>query len=510
MGVIVRQGFKSTLVSYVGVIIGAFNQLVLAPQYLTATEIGLRELLLSTAMALTIVAQLSIQHVMSRFFTYFEEEAKQHNGFLIFCLSVAFMGILLCSSVFSTFSSFFFALFSADKSLISNYEHLVLPLTGLLVIHAILETWARLHFRVVANAIGREIILRISLSILILLYGFNKISFDYFILGFVASYFVAILFLLAYLKYDGRLYLNYNYIHLPKAVVPEMVKYALWVIIGGAGYIIAERIDGVMLASLGSLKQTGIYSISFFIATLIEMPRRAISQLSSTLVAKYWKEKDFDAMQKLYQQVSINQLIMAGLLFLIIWSSIDGLFKIMPKGDIYEQGKYVVLFIGISRVLDMFFSINNEIILNSPFYRFSLIAIVFLAAISFTSNYLMIPAFGITGAATGTVVSVLLFNALKVSFIRLKFKLQLSIKESQKAFLLIGILLALGALFPFGSEQILFVLLEILFRTLIVSSIYIYAVYRLGLSKDINDYIHKSLAWLDKMRQSKGDKNSFN
>lgn len=489
MGVIVRQGFKSTLVSYVGVAIGAINQLVLATEYLTPTEIGLRELLLSTSMALTIIGQLSIQHVMSRFFTYFEDDSRQHNGFLLTSLGVAAIGILLCSALFSVFDVLFFNLFQADRTLISSYEGYIMPLTGILVFHAILETWARLHFRVVANALAREIILRVSLSALIIMYGTSAISFHGFIVGFVSSYFLAVLFLIAYIKYDGRLYLNYRFITIPKGALPEMIKYALWVIIGGAGYIIAERIDGVMLAWLVDLKKTGVYSISFFIASLIEMPRRAIGQLSSTLVAKYWKDKDFDAMQKLYKQVSINQLIMAGLLFIVIWSSIDGLFILMPKGELYAEGKYVVLFIGLSRVLDMFFGINNEVILNSPYYKFSLIAILFLAVVSFSANYFMIPLYGISGAASGTIISMLLFNSLKSTFIRLKFNLKLFTYNSLKAFLLIFGFLLVNAFIPFASESFFAVIAEVFFRTLSITLLYIFAIYQLKLSDDINNYV---------------------
>lgn len=492
MGVIIRQGFKSTIVSYTGVLIGALNQLVLAPEFLKPEEIGLREVLLSSAMGLTILAQLGVQYVMSRYFVYFEDEKRQHNGFLLLSLLVGLVGTLLCALLFGLFKADFLRLFQADIGLIGGFAWLIMPLTGLLVVHAILETWARLHLRIVANAVAREVLLRVSQTSLMLAYGFGYISFDLFILGFVASYLLAIAFLLAYLVYDQRLYLHPTYLKIPAGLGKEMAKYAIWVMIGGAGYIVAERIDGVMLAWLGNLKQTGIYAISFFIATLIEMPRRAIAQLSTTIVARQWKEQDFAGMQKLYQQVSLNQLLMGGLLFLLIWTSIDGLFQLMPNGHIYAQGKYVVLFIGLSRVIDMFFGINNEVILNSPYYRFSLISIVFLAIISFLTNYLMIPAFGITGAATGTILSMLLYNLLKSSFIRYRFQLKLVSKPSIIGMGIIAGMLAISFLFPFQSTNTWWVFGEIAARSLLVASLYIGLVFKLQLSDDLHVYLLKA------------------
>lgn len=502
MGVIIRQGFKSTVVSYTGVLIGALNQLVLATEFLTPEEIGLREVLLSSAMGLTIVAQLGIQYVMSRYFVYFEDDQRQHNGFLVLSLLVGLVGTLFCALLFGLFKADFLRLFRADIGLVGDFAWLIMPLTGLLVLHAILETWARLHLRIVANAIAREVLLRVCQTALMVAYGLGAISFKWFVLGFVTSYLFAIVFLIAYLIYDKRLYLRLHHLRVPPGLGKEMIKYAIWVMVGGAGYIVAERIDGMMLASLVNLKQTGIYAISFFIATLIEMPRRAIAQLSTTIVARQWKEQDFTGMQKLYQQVSVNQLLLGGLLFLLIWANIDGLFQLMPNGHVYAQGKYVVLFIGLSRVIDMFFGINNEVILNSPFYRFSLISIVFLALISFAANYVMIPLFGITGAATGTILSMLLYNLLKSGFIRMRFQLKLISVQSLQGMLMIASLLSITFLLPFQSSGALWVLVEMGMRSLLIGLVYAVLVYRLHLSADLQVYLHKALLVAQKWRSN--------
>jgi succinyl-CoA synthetase beta subunit len=42
----------------------------------------------------------------------------------------------------------------------------------------------------------------------------------------------------------------------------------------------------------------------------------------------------------------------------------------MPKGDIYQSGKYVVLFIGLTRLIEMAAGASDVIILHSKYYRF--------------------------------------------------------------------------------------------------------------------------------------------
>jgi O-antigen/teichoic acid export membrane protein len=49
MGIIVRQGIKNNIITYIGVLIGFFNILVLQPKVLTPEEFGLLRLLYSVS-----------------------------------------------------------------------------------------------------------------------------------------------------------------------------------------------------------------------------------------------------------------------------------------------------------------------------------------------------------------------------------------------------------------------------------------------------------------------------
>ncbi|MFM7699624.1 MAG: membrane export protein, partial [Bacteroidota bacterium] len=100
MGLVIRQSFKSTLLTYVGVGLGALNLLFFFPRYLNPELIGLRELLLGVALSLSIFTQLGMQSAMSRFFPYFQDEQRQHNGFLLFTLGVVTLGLLGFGGVF--------------------------------------------------------------------------------------------------------------------------------------------------------------------------------------------------------------------------------------------------------------------------------------------------------------------------------------------------------------------------------------------------------------------------
>lgn len=485
MGVIIRQSFKSTLITYFGVGLGAINLLIIFPEFLTTEEIGLRDIIVSVAMSLSIFTHLGLHSAMVRFFPYFRDENKQHNGYLLFCLLIATAGLLFFGGLFTLFRNQIVLIFDAKAALFNDYLWLIVPATAFMMYQNILEMWARIHMRIVVNALVREVILRIVLTVLTLAYAYQYISFNGFIISFVLAYALGFLLMLGYIKFMGILYINPRYLSVDRKLMVNMARYSSWMMIGGAGIIINERIDGVMLAWMAGLSLTGIYSISFFMGTIIEMPRRAISQIASSLIAQHWKDEAFEALGKLYKQSSVNQIILGGFLFLLIWSNIDSVFNLIPNGDVFRQGKYVVLFIGLSRLLDMANGCNNEIILNSPYFRFNLGSILFLGFLSVATNYFMIPRYGLVGAAAGSTLSILLFNVLKGGFIWFKLRLHPFSHSTWKLALLIVFSYLVGLLAPNFGSDFLSSVITICLRSMLISSVLLLGVWIWRLSAEL-------------------------
>lgn len=508
MGLVVRQSFKSTLVTYVGVALGALNLLYFFPRYLNPELIGIRELLLGVAMSLSIFTQLGLQSAMSRFFPYFQDEQRQHNGFLLFSLGVGAVGLLIFGGLFWAFKGAWQSLFAANSPEANRYWWMILPLTALIMLQNILEIWARLHLRIVVNALLREILLRAGLTALTLAYGHGYLGWDAFLGGICGTYILLALVLAAYLQRMGVLYLDPTFIRVRKGLRPLMIRYSLWMIVGGAGVVIAERIDGLMLAWLTGLAATGIYSLSFFVGTIIEMPRRSVSQIAGTLISHAWKSKDFGTLAQLHRQAALNQMLVGGLLLVLIWTQVDALFALIPNGATYKAGKWVVLWIGLARWFDMSNGLNTDIILNSPYYRFNLVSILFLGVISFTANYLMIPTLGLTGAAVGSTLSMLLFNALKGGFLWFKLRIQPFGKSTGKGLLLLLGIYGLGLLaqvmFPTTNPSVLLILWTVLWQSTLMIVVFVGVLYQTRLSPEIHQGLEQARAFIKQLRRSKG------
>ena len=510
MGLVVRQSFKSTLVTYVGVALGALNLLYFFPRYLNPELIGIRELLLGVALSLSIFTQLGLQSAMSRFFPYFQDEEREHNGFLLFSLGVGSVGFLLFGGLFWAMRDLWQGLFAANSPEANRYWWMILPLTGLIMLQNILEIWARLHLRIVVNALLREILLRAGLTVLTLAFGHGYLGWDAFLWGICGTYAALVVLLARYLHLMGVLYLDPSRIRVRRALRPLMIRYSLWMIIGGAGVVIAERIDGLMLAWLTGLAATGIYSLSFFVGTIIEMPRRSVSQIAGTLITHAWKSKDYATLAKLHGQAALNQMLIGGMLLVLVWTHVEALFDLMPNGDIYKAGKWVVLWIGLARWFDMSNGLNSEIILNSPYYRFNLASILFLGLVSFGANYLMIPRYGLTGAAAGSTLSILLFNGLKGGFLWFRLRIQPFGRNTLGALALLAGVYGLGFLLqwltPPTNESLWLILGRVVWQSFLMIGLFVLVLHRTRLSPEIRQGLEQGLDQIRRMTGSPSQK----
>ena len=76
MGIVQKQGIRITLITYLGIIIGALNTMFVFPRVLGPEKHGLVMLLLSIATVFTQFIHLGVPHIIIRFYPYFSVNKK--------------------------------------------------------------------------------------------------------------------------------------------------------------------------------------------------------------------------------------------------------------------------------------------------------------------------------------------------------------------------------------------------------------------------------------------------
>jgi O-antigen/teichoic acid export membrane protein len=141
MGIVVRQSFKTVVLTYLGAALGFVNALWLFPLILTKEQIGLTRTLINMAFFFSTFALLGSGNIPIRFFPYFKDEARQHSGFLFFLLSIGTVGLLLFTAVFLLFRDTLTAVYLPNAPMLVHYFYLCIPFTGIVIFNTIIEAY---------------------------------------------------------------------------------------------------------------------------------------------------------------------------------------------------------------------------------------------------------------------------------------------------------------------------------------------------------------------------------
>lgn len=468
MGIVIRQSIYSTLISYLGVAIGYINLLYLYPKFLTLEQVGLFRTIQDAAILFTPFAQFGLTQSIFRFYPQLVKDQKTSHTFITLMALMALAGFAVFFLIFKIFETQLLSYFKDNAREIIQYASLILWLTLVLVMIAVLEAFSRSLLKTVVPNLLREVMARLFLSVLVLFYFSGLISFNQFIIGSVLGYLLWLVVLLFYLWRQGVISLNTNFTSLDQTKFPELFKYSLLSFAGMAGLILIGKVDSLMVSALLGWSSNAIYTTAFYMATVIEIPKRALSQIAMPLISRAFEKNDLKEVATLYRKTSINQFIIGSLLLIGVWINLDNLFLLMPKGEHYGTGKWVVIIVGVGKLADMLFGPSSEIIVLSKYYKFNILLILVLAGLVVVLNNSLIPRYGIEGAAWGAAFALIAFNATKYIFIYVKYKIQPFDISTVKVLVIALITLLINSLL----FKINYTLFDIIYRSSVISVAY--------------------------------------
>jgi O-antigen/teichoic acid export membrane protein len=498
MGVIIRQSIKGTIVNYVGTFIGFLTTFFISTQFLSAEEIGLTRILLETALLISGIALLGISSSGVKFFPYFKSEDKKHNGFFFYLIVVAFLGIILTFIIALLLRNQIITFFSKEAALFVNYFYLIFPLAFFLTYLVVFETYSALLMRIVVPRFIREILIRVLTVAIFLLYAFRFITLDWMIYLYILSYGTATLVDLIYIGRIGSISLKHDISYVRKPLRKYIFFFSGYMVLATIGAGIVSRIDVFMISAFTGLSFTGIYSIAFYMANIIEIPSRSLSSISMPLLSSHIKEKKMYQAEDLLKKVSLNQFLIGSCLFILLWINIDNVFAVLPNGNLYAQGKWVVFFLGLTRLCDLVGNISFSTLSISRYYYFTLFFIFFLSGITILGNILLIPIWGIAGASVATLGSIFLYYAFVLILVYWKLRLHPFSKGMLKTLVLMGCILLLNSFVPVLANPYL----DAILRTFLLGGVFILIMYFWNISSDANRliclFISKGLSFFDK------------
>lgn len=496
MGIIQKDASQTMLISYTGIILGYINKGLLFLIILSTEQIGLINLIYSIGMLFAQFANFGAIYSTWKFLPFFKNTERKHFGFFPFILSIVLLGIITCSALFWFFQVDIQSLYSEKAKGFNPYFFWVLPIGISYVLFMFFEVYLRAFYKNIFSVFALEIVLRLALTILLLLLWSKVINFHNFVILHSVIYIIPTLLLLYYLLKIKEFNINYSTIAISKKFKKIILQFSAFNYLNTLGTVLVNSLDVIMLAHILGLKETGVFTTVVFLASALQVPYKSLIRISAPIISDYWKKREFSKMKELYQKVSSISLLIGLGTFLPIWMNIDFLFSFLKPE--FQEGKWVFLFLMIGKLLDMYFGLNGSIFSTSKKYKFDILFTILLIVTVYSLNLVLIPMWGISGAAISTSIALVFYNIGRVIFVWRIYKMH---PFSMNQFKIIG--LAILTLFAGYLSKTLATnsFVNVLIQCLIILVLFVFPIIRYDLESE-------SVAFLKRFR-NKFNKNQL-
>jgi len=438
MGQIRKHTIISSVVIYIGFVLGAFNLLVLFPRYIPVEYMGLTKVIQDYSVLIISIASLGFSAPFYRFNPYFQKYtiAGKNDLFQMYILVIhAGMVIVVIFSYF--LRNLVTGYFNVRSPLFSYYYQTTLVFGYLLLLYGVLENYLYSKEEAIIQSVTREIIIRIVIMVIIVSVILG-LALKYFVVLFAIHYLIPILILIAYIIKKHPVKLGMSLSTTGRRLIPHMMGMAWLGLVQSIVNAGVPVIDTLVVGGLVGLEGVANYLLSNYIATLVHVPVRATGNILGVRIASFWKENNIDRIQELYRRTSMSYLIYSFFVVSLMLFNMDLFQKVIGKNISIN-----LLVIGIlisAKVLELSTGLSNIILGLSKKWKMESAMNILTIVIALPLNIYFVGKWGITGAAVTTLILVLLTSSARL-----------------------GILYKVYGLFPFNIKSLALLISGILF-----------------------------------------------
>ena len=178
-------------------------------------------------------------------------------------------------------------------------------------------------------------------------------------------------------------------------------------------------------------------------------------------------------------------MIIGGWLFIGVAINIQDGLSLIPGN--YSAGYFVVLIIGAGAFVNMATGVNSSLVFYSPKYKQGTFLLFMLLILTVTLNYVLIPIYGMVGAALGTASAAILYNIFKAVIIWKHFGIQPYGKYALGVVLLMGLCFGINYFLPAIDNKYF----NIIYRSIIVTFVYGTVILFSAIFPEANGFVKK-------------------
>lgn len=485
MGVVIKQSFWGTFITYLGVIIGYVSTLYLRPEFFSLDQIGLFTLVTANAMMVSPLCSVGMSGSYVKYFPLFKDSVKLKSQIFSFQFAVIIVSNILIISIALLNRDWIISKFSEDSSDYVNYLYITAIVVVVNSLFEHLFAYSATMLKVVFPSFLREIQLRLGAVVLILGFAGGYYDFDWAVQGLAINYSLALFLLFGNLILVRKLRFDLSFFKISREWKIKILRFSLYSMLVALSFSVLNNVSYSQVSTMMGDDFNGILVTCFFIGVIVEMPRRNMARVIGPLLSNAMAHKEYDEVEKIYKRGSITMTVIGALLFIGIVTNLNDLFSFIPKGDEFSLGFWIVIAVCGAKLVLMVSSFSGEILNYSDHYKYNLFFQVIAAVVLIVLNYLLIPIYGLNGVAISYFSTITLHVIAKFFMVRRI----LGINPFIKSHVQLGIISVLVWVAFYFFKPDFSPFLSIAFRSVLTTVFFTFLVYRFKVSEDINKLI---------------------
>ncbi|MBD3348737.1 MAG: oligosaccharide flippase family protein [Candidatus Eisenbacteria bacterium] len=237
--------------------------------------------------------------------------------------------------------------------------------------------------------------------------------------AFVAAYFVSAVTMLALIGRRAP-FLFRGPSRLPVPVREIAAFSSMMLFVGFMNYSLSIS-DRMMLGILGTSEDVGIYNIAFLISNVMAMVFMGFNSSFAPVISELYHNDRSSELRSLYSSLTRTILLIVVPAFCWLTGFGDDLLRVF--GDEFADGYIALVILGVGVVVRCTVGTVGTMLVMSGHQKFNAANIVIVTAMNVGLNIVLIPRYGLLGAAIATAVSVSLIDIVGLLEVRLLIKI---------------------------------------------------------------------------------------
>jgi len=200
----------------------------------------------------------------------------------------------------------------------------------------------------------------------------------------------------------------------------SVLKVGVPLLISGSLFLVISWTDTLSIGYYKSSTDVGIYRIAFKVATLITFIQFAVNSIAAPTIASLYAEDDLTALRKYIKYIGVINAAFAIpiTLFIIVFS--EPLLNLF--GAEYTSGMVLLPILAIGQLVNALAGPVMYILNMTGKEKLSQRIMIWMTGLNIILNVVLIPRYGIVGAAIATTISMVTWNVIAAFYVYKYYK----------------------------------------------------------------------------------------